>query len=189
LHLFFSQTLDNTKPSSLNNAKPSSPSTTLQQEDLVTNQKRFVRVVYISMLILLVLLALAVVEIIPNVTVHNIVEKYLLFMRISLFAILLLLLVLILYTTLQPLVSGGIVEIVVTMVYSCALSVFLVHMISTLTAIITCIIWSIAIFIVVVLRWKEIVIQMKAIWTAAVLVDGRNKICFFKTLWIHKFLI
>ncbi|RHN38746.1 hypothetical protein MtrunA17_Chr8g0336521 [Medicago truncatula] len=118
------------------------------------------------MLILLVLLAFAVVEIIQNVTMHNIVVKHLLFMRISLFVILSLLLVLILYTSLQPHVSGSIVEIVVTMVYSCALSVFLVHVISTLTAIITCIIWSIAIFIVVVLRWKEIVIQVKAIWTA-----------------------
>jgi len=107
-----------------------------------------------------------------------IVVKHLLFMRISLFVILSLLLVLILYTTLQPHVSDSIVEIVVTMVYSCPLSVFLVHVISTLTVIITCIIWSIATFIVVVLRWKEIVIQMKAIRTAVtngVLVDGRNK--------------
>ncbi|MCH89088.1 cyclin-like F-box [Trifolium medium] len=100
----------------------------------------------------------------------NFEEKYLFAFRFSLVSLHFLSLMYILITTLshysdprRPGNDGGIVLIVVSMIIASATCILFVILISTIATIIICISWIVTISIVVVLRWNDIVHQMRII--------------------------
>jgi membrane-associated HD superfamily phosphohydrolase len=92
----------------------------------------------------------------------NVIEKNLFLMRSVLISTLLIFLMLIQMTVLNhPPGKGGLVQVVTIMVLACSVCVLLVLLVSTITAVITFILWAVVISTVVASRWKEIAEQMR----------------------------